>query len=78
MSASTWSGVVAPAGLPKDVLAKLNAAVNRAIATPAFMARFGSIGDEPAGGSPEEFAQTIRKDSAKWADVIKRSGAKLE
>ena len=76
--ASTWSGVIGPAGLPKDVLAKLNAAVNRAIATPAFMARFGAIGDEPAGGSPEEFAETIRKDSAKWADVIKRSGAKLE
>jgi tripartite-type tricarboxylate transporter receptor subunit TctC len=76
--ASTWSGVIAPAGLPKDVLAKLNAAINRAIATPAFVARFGAIGDEPAGGTPEEFAETIRKDSAKWADVIKRSGAKLE
>jgi tripartite-type tricarboxylate transporter receptor subunit TctC len=76
--ASTWSGVIGPAGLPKDVLAKLNAAINRAIATPAFVARFGAIGDEPAGGTPEEFAETIRKDSAKWADVIKRSGAKLE
>jgi tripartite-type tricarboxylate transporter receptor subunit TctC len=75
--ASTWSGVIAPAGLPKDVLAKLNAAVNRAITSPAFLARFGSIGDEPAGGPPEEFAETIRRDSAKWADVIKRSGAKL-
>jgi tripartite-type tricarboxylate transporter receptor subunit TctC len=75
--ASTWSGVIAPAGLPKDVLAKLNAAVNRAISSPAFLARFGSIGDEPAGGPPEEFAETIRRDSAKWADVIKRSGAKL-
>jgi tripartite-type tricarboxylate transporter receptor subunit TctC len=76
--ASTWSGVIGPAGLPKDVLARLNAALNRAIATPAFIARFGAIGDEPAGGTPEEFAETIRKDSAKWADVIKRSGAKLE
>jgi tripartite-type tricarboxylate transporter receptor subunit TctC len=76
--ASTWSGVIGPAGLPKDVLARLNTAINRAIATPAFVARFGAIGDEPAGGSPEEFAETIRKDSAKWADVIKRSGAKLE
>jgi len=34
--------------------------------------------DEPAGGSPEEFAATIRKDSAKWADVVLRSGAKLD
>jgi tripartite-type tricarboxylate transporter receptor subunit TctC len=76
--ASTWSGVVGPAGMPKDILARLNAAVNRAIAAPAFVARFGSIGDEPAGGSPEDFAETIRKDSAKWADVVKRSGAKLD
>ena len=76
--ASTWSGVVGPAGMPKEIVAKLNAAINRAIATPAFVARFGAIGDEPAGGSPEEFGETIRKDSAKWADVIKRAGAKLE
>jgi tripartite-type tricarboxylate transporter receptor subunit TctC len=76
--AGTWSGVIAPAGLPKPVLDKLNAAINRAISTPAFKDRFGAIGDEPAGGSPEDFAETIAKDSAKWADVIKRSGAKLD
>jgi tripartite-type tricarboxylate transporter receptor subunit TctC len=76
--AGTWSGVIAPAGLPRPVLDRLNAAINRAIATPAFKERFGQIGDEPAGGTPEEFADTIRKDSAKWADVVKRSGAKLD
>ncbi len=53
-------------------------AFNRAISTQAFRDRFGAIGDEPAGGSPEEFAATIAKDSAKWADVVKRSGAKLD
>jgi tripartite-type tricarboxylate transporter receptor subunit TctC len=36
------------------------------------------IGDEPAGGTPEEFAELIRRDSAKWADVVKRSGAKID
>jgi tripartite-type tricarboxylate transporter receptor subunit TctC len=76
--AGTWSGVIAPAGLPKPIVEKLNAAINRAISTPAFRERFGAIGDEPAGGSPEDFVETIRKDSAKWADVIKRSGAKLD
>ncbi|MGH6770355.1 MAG: Bug family tripartite tricarboxylate transporter substrate binding protein [Xanthobacteraceae bacterium] len=75
--APTWSGVVGPAGIPRDVVMKLNAAINRAITTPAFIERFGKIGDEPAGGPPEEFAETIAKESAKWADVIKRSGAKL-
>ncbi len=76
--AGTWSGVIAPAGLPQPILDKLNAAINRAISLPAFKERFGAIGDEPAGGSPEEFAATIRKDSAKWADVVLRSGAKLD
>ena len=76
--AATWTGVIAPAGIPKPVLAKLNAAINRAIASPVFKERFASIGDEPAGGSPEEFAATIAKDSAKWKDVIVRSGAKLD
>jgi tripartite-type tricarboxylate transporter receptor subunit TctC len=76
--AGTWSGVIAPAGLPKPILDTLNAAINRAISLPAFKERFGAIGDESAGGSPEEFAATIRKDSAKWADVVLRSGAKLD
>jgi tripartite-type tricarboxylate transporter receptor subunit TctC len=76
--APTWTGVIAPAGIPKPVLAKLSAAINRAIASPAFKERFAAIGDEPAGGSPEEFAATIAKDSAKWKDVIVRSGAKLD
>ena len=76
--AGTWSGVIAPAGLPKPIVEKLNAAVNRAIRTPAFVERFGAIGDEPAGGTPEEFAETIKRDLAKWKDVVERSGAKLE
>jgi tripartite-type tricarboxylate transporter receptor subunit TctC len=76
--AGTWSGVIAPAGVPKPIVEKLNAAINRAITTQAFKERFGAIGDEPAGGSAEEFVETIRKDSAKWADVVRRSGAKLD
>jgi tripartite-type tricarboxylate transporter receptor subunit TctC len=70
--------VIAPVGLPKPVLARLNASVNEAIRSPMFKDRFGVIGDEPAGGSPEEFADTIRRDSARWAEVIKRSGAKID
>jgi tripartite-type tricarboxylate transporter receptor subunit TctC len=76
--ASTWSGVIGPAGLPRPVVDKLNAAVNEAIRSPLFVERFAMIGDEPAGGTPEEFAGTIRRDSARWAEVIKRSGAKID
>jgi tripartite-type tricarboxylate transporter receptor subunit TctC len=76
--APTWTGVIAPTGTPRPIVDKLNAAINRAIASQAFRQRFAAIGDEPAGGTPEEFAQTIAKDSAKWAEVVARSGAKLD
>jgi tripartite-type tricarboxylate transporter receptor subunit TctC len=76
--APTWSGVVGPAGMPRDIVMKLNTALNRVVTTPTFIQRLGVIGDEPAGGTPEEFGALISKELAKWADVIKRSGAKLE
>jgi tripartite-type tricarboxylate transporter receptor subunit TctC len=76
--AGTWSGVIAPAGLQAAVLARLNAAVNEAIRAPVFVERFASIGDEPAGGTPEDFAATIRRDSARWGEVVRRSGAKID
>jgi tripartite-type tricarboxylate transporter receptor subunit TctC len=76
--AGTWSGVIGPAGMPRPIIDKINAAINRAIQTPAFKARFGAIGDDPAGGTPEEFAATIAKDSAKWKDVVERANVKLD
>ena len=76
--APTWSGVIAPAGVPRPIIDKLNAGINKAIVSQIFRDRFASIGDEPAGGSPEEFAEVIRTDSAKWGDVIRRAGARLD
>jgi tripartite-type tricarboxylate transporter receptor subunit TctC len=76
--AAAWSGVIAPAGMPRPIVEKLNAAINRAINSQPFKDRFAMIGDELAGGTPEEFAHLIRKDSAKGADVVARSGAKLD
>jgi tripartite-type tricarboxylate transporter receptor subunit TctC len=76
--APTWTGVIAPADVPRPIVDKLNAAINKALNSEAFKEKFAKIGDELGGGTPEEFAATIKTDSAKWADVIKRSGAKLE
>ena len=73
--APTWTGVIAPAGVPKPIVVKLNAAINKALASEAFKEKFAKIGDEPAGGTPEEFAATIKADSAKWEEVVRRSGA---
>jgi tripartite-type tricarboxylate transporter receptor subunit TctC len=76
--AGTWSGVIAPAGVPRPIVDKLNAAINRALASPSFKERFALIGDEAAGGTPEDFGELIREDSAKWAEVVRRSGAKID
>jgi tripartite-type tricarboxylate transporter receptor subunit TctC len=69
--------VIAPAGLPRPVLDRLNQAVNAAINAPATRERFAQLGSE-GGGTPEEFAALIRRDSAKWAEVVRRSGARID
>jgi tripartite-type tricarboxylate transporter receptor subunit TctC len=76
--APTWSGVIAPAGVHRPIIDKLNAGINKAIASQTFRDRFAEIGDEPAGGTPEEFAELIQKDSKKWGEVVRRSGARLD
>jgi len=76
--APTWTGVVAPAGVPRPIVDKLNAAINKAILSEGFKDKFAKIGDEAGGGSPEDFAAVIKSDSAKWGDVIRRAGAKLD
>jgi tripartite-type tricarboxylate transporter receptor subunit TctC len=76
--AGTWSGIIAPAGLSQPIIAKLNNAVNEAIRSPIFAERFALIGDEPAGGTPQDFAETIKKDSARWGEVVRRSGARID
>jgi tripartite-type tricarboxylate transporter receptor subunit TctC len=75
---TTWNGVIGPAGMARPIVDKLNAAINRAVRTRTFEGRLADLGQEVAGGTPEEFAEAIRRDSAKWLDVIKRSGVKPE
>jgi tripartite-type tricarboxylate transporter receptor subunit TctC len=75
---NAWSGIIAPAGLPRPILDRLNKAINAAIVAPETKERFTQLGSEGGGGTPEDFAELIRVDSAKWADVIRRSGAKID
>jgi len=76
--ATTWTGLVAPVGLPAPLLKRLNAEVQAMAASPAYKEKVNAIGSEPMSGSPEQFAKFIRAESAKWAGVIKRAGAKIE
>jgi len=77
-AAPTWTGVIAPAGVPRPIVDKLNAAINKALKSEAFLEKFRKTGDEPGGGTPEEFAATIKADSAKWEQVVKRAGVTLK
>jgi tripartite-type tricarboxylate transporter receptor subunit TctC len=77
-SAPTWAGVIAPAGVARSIVDRLNAAINRALQSPAMRQFYATIGDEPAGGTPEEFAALIAADSRKWGEVIKRARIRLE
>jgi tripartite-type tricarboxylate transporter receptor subunit TctC len=71
-----WNGIAAPAGTPKDVVAKLNQAIAEIVATAEFRDRISKQGFEPEASSAEEFSELIRRDMLKWAKVIRDSGAK--
>jgi tripartite-type tricarboxylate transporter receptor subunit TctC len=73
-----WGGVVAPAGLPPEIAARLNAELNKALKTPVIKAAYFNMGFEPIGGSPADFAALVKSEIPKWDAVIKRSGAKME
>lgn len=73
-----WAGLLAPAGTPKSVIAKLYGEIARIIQMPDAKDRLAAIDFELVGNSPEEFAAYIRKDIVKWAKVVKASGAKAE
>ena len=75
---TAWSGVIAPAGVPAAVVARLNTEFNRALALPAVREKLIAMGLEATGGTPEQFEQHVKREVAKWADVVKRSGIKLE
>ncbi len=76
--ASTWYGLLAPAGTPAAIIARLNAEVNRVLKTPEVRERLTAEGGEPLGGSPEQFASFLKTEHAKWGRVVKESGARAE
>ena len=76
--ALAWNGVLVPAGTPRAVVDRINSALNAALNDPSVKERLKSAGLEPIGGTPEQFAKLINDESAKWAPIIKRSGARID
>jgi tripartite-type tricarboxylate transporter receptor subunit TctC len=76
--AITWFGILGPANLPKDVVAKLNADINKALKDPELLKMFANQGADPMGGTPEQFAKVLRDDIPRWGKLVKDSGAKID
>lgn len=76
--ASTWYGLLAPAGTPAPVISRLNSEVNRALATKEVRERLASEGGQTLGGSPAQFAAFLAAEHAKWGRIVRESGAKVE
>lgn len=76
--ATAWFGVGMPKGTPRDVVEKMNAAINRALADPKIRSRLADLGGSPIAGSPEDFGKVIASETEKWAKVVASSGATVD
>jgi len=74
----SWTGLLAPARTPREIVDRLNAQINAGVASPEFTAALARLGNEPLGGTPQDFADLIKADIAKWAPVVKALGLKAE
>ena len=75
---STWYGVWAPKGTPREIVARLHAEIAKVLRLPEIRERFAALGAEPVGNTPEEFGAYCRTELAKWAKVVRDSGAKAD
>jgi tripartite-type tricarboxylate transporter receptor subunit TctC len=76
--ATAWFGIGMPKGTPREIVEKVNAEVNRALADPKMRERLAQLGGTPIAGTPEDFGNVIRAETEKWAKVVISSGAKVE
>lgn len=75
---TAWGGIVGPAHMPKEAVTRLNAEIRSALANPALRERFRALGAETDFGTSEQFLELSRRETLKWAKIIKESGAKID
>jgi len=75
---SNWLGVLAPGNTPKEIIARLNSEIRAAMSDAEMRKQLASVGIDPLESTPEALAETIRIEMAKWAKVVKDSGARVD
>jgi tripartite-type tricarboxylate transporter receptor subunit TctC len=78
VEAGVWFGLFAPTGTPDAIIRKLNLEMNKLGKDPEHMARLAALGQESAAGTPDELGAHMKAENARWAQVIKDAGIKLE
>jgi tripartite-type tricarboxylate transporter receptor subunit TctC len=73
-----WLGLFAPAGTPAPIVERLNAEVNKVLQSPDVIEKLAAQGVSPGGGTPEQFAEFVRTDYARWGRIVKEAGVKVE
>ena len=76
--ATAWFGIGMPKDTPREIIDKVNAEVNRALADPKMREKLAALGGKPIAGTPEAFGKVIAAETEKWAPIVKASGAKVE
>ena len=75
---TAWGGIVAPAATPREIVTRLNAEINKVLAGPAVAEKLASLAFEPTMGPPERRSERALRETRMWADIIKRSGARVD
>ena len=75
---TSWYGVLAPTGTPKQITARLADVISGAVATPDLREKLAAMGATPVGNTPAEFGEHIRRESVRWAKAVKESGAHVD
>jgi len=78
LESGTWYTVLAPTGTPRPIIDRLNRQINASLNEPSFRKRVQDLGVTPMGGTPEEVTSYIASESARWADVVKATGLRMD
>jgi tripartite-type tricarboxylate transporter receptor subunit TctC len=78
LASEDWAGLLLKAGTPPDVTARLNAAVNKALASDKVRDALAKLGTDPGGGTPEEFGTTLRSEIVRWTKIVQDAGIKVQ